>query len=240
MKYEEFTKEQQQAILTRARKIMYKVVDRCYNRKFKQYRDYGGAGVTICNEWRGDYLNFAKDAVTLPGFDYELFINGKLELDKDQKYRGSKVYSKETCMLLTRKQNAQYKPSIHKSFYAYHQYTQEIKEHYNKTLFAEENELNATVVSSVLNKRKHRAGDWHIWYKTEEPPNVYRLVARQDEKEVWEINPQRLSVQLGFHDKAVSQALRRSKSQTVHGWSLSKELVDICKLVNQYETNKNA
>ena len=240
MKYDEFTKEQQQAILERARKIMYKVADRCYNPKFKQYKDYGGSGVTICDSWKESYLNFAKDVVTLPGFDYELFVSSKLELDKDQLVRGSKIYSKETCMLLTRKQNAQYKPKVHKDFYAYNQYTQEIKEHYNKSMFAQENDLNMTVVSNVLNKRKHRAGDWYLWYKGEDAPEVVQLVAQKDGQRVWEINPQKLSVALGYHEKAVSQVLRRSKKRILHGWSITKEPVNIQKLVDQYETNKNA
>jgi len=238
MKYSEFTEEQQQAILKRAKRILWKITDRCYNENFKQYKDYGGAGVTVCPQWKYSYLNFAEDVVTLPGFDYEAFITGELELDKDQLVRGNKVYSKETCMLLTRKQNAQYKPSVHKDFYAYNQYTQEIKEHYNKTMFAQENSLNATVVSNVLNKRKHRAGDWYLWYKGEDVPEVYHLFARKDGQVVWEINPQKLSIALGYHEKAVSQVLSRFKKKTLHGWDISKELVGIKQLVDSYETNK--
>ncbi|AYJ76326.1 hypothetical protein BSP12_140 [Bacillus phage BSP12] len=231
MRYTDFTKEQQAAIKERAKKIIYKVVDRCYNPKHKQYSGYGGDGVTIHENWKNDYNQFVEDVVELPGFDYELFVSGKLELDKDTQVRGSKVYSKETCVLLTRKENAQYKPSIHKDFYAYNQYTAEIKEHYNKTLFAKENDLNPTVVSNVLNKRKKRAGDWHLWYKGEPAPVVYRIYARKDDKEVWDINPQRLSAALGYHEKAVAQVLSRYKGSKLHEWEISKEPVDLEALV---------
>lgn len=241
MKFTDFTKEEQQAILKRAKKIMYKVMDRCYNPNFKQYKNYGGAGVTVDDRWKNDYNKFAEDVVELPGFDYELFINGKLELDKDTLYKGNKVYSKDTCVLLTRKENMQYRPSVHsREFYAYNQYTEEIKEHFSRKLFAEENGLNPTVVSAVLNKRKHRAGDWYLWYKDEPAPTVYRIYARKDGEEVWEINPERLSKALGFHNKAVSQAMRRHKNKKLYGWELTKELVDIESLVKEYEANRNA
>lgn len=227
----EFTKEQQAAIKERAKKIIYKVVDRCYNPNHKQYAGYGGNEVTIHENWKNDYNQFVKDVVELPGFDYELFVSGKLELDKDTLVKGNKVYSKETCVLLTRKENAQYKPSIHKDFYAYNQYTAEIKEHYNKTLFAKENDLNPTVVSNVLNKRKKRAGNWYLWYKGEPAPVVYRIYARTGDKEIWDINPERLNTALGLPSKAVVQALNRYKGSKLHEWEISKEPVDLETLV---------
>lgn len=32
--------------------------DRCYNTKDKEYKNYGGRGITICDEWRGDPTAF--------------------------------------------------------------------------------------------------------------------------------------------------------------------------------------
>lgn len=34
---------------------------RCYNPKFKQFKDYGGRGISVSDEWRGDFLVFWKD-----------------------------------------------------------------------------------------------------------------------------------------------------------------------------------
>lgn len=32
--------------------------DRCYNIKDKEYNWYGGRGITICDEWLSDFMNF--------------------------------------------------------------------------------------------------------------------------------------------------------------------------------------
>lgn len=36
---------------------------RCYNKKHKNYKDYGGRGITVCEEWLGEdgFINFYKD-----------------------------------------------------------------------------------------------------------------------------------------------------------------------------------
>ena len=31
---------------------------RCYNQKFKQYKDYGGRGIRVCDEWLKSFKNF--------------------------------------------------------------------------------------------------------------------------------------------------------------------------------------
>ena len=36
---------------------------RCYNPKFKQYKDYGGRGIRMCNEWLHDYSAFREFAL---------------------------------------------------------------------------------------------------------------------------------------------------------------------------------
>ena len=38
--------------------------DRCYNKNMRQYKDYGGRGITICNEWRNNpeaFIGWGKD-----------------------------------------------------------------------------------------------------------------------------------------------------------------------------------
>lgn len=34
------------------------VIDRCFNEKHKQYADYGGRGIVMCEEWRNDFSAF--------------------------------------------------------------------------------------------------------------------------------------------------------------------------------------
>lgn len=36
---------------------------RCYNPKYKQYKDYGGRGIKVCDEWLHDYANFKQFAL---------------------------------------------------------------------------------------------------------------------------------------------------------------------------------
>ncbi len=31
---------------------------RCYNQNFKQYKDYGGRGITVCAEWKSSFNSF--------------------------------------------------------------------------------------------------------------------------------------------------------------------------------------
>jgi len=34
---------------------------RCYNTRAKNYPDYGGRGITMCDEWRNDFAAFFRD-----------------------------------------------------------------------------------------------------------------------------------------------------------------------------------
>lgn len=37
------------------------MIQRCTNPNFKQYKDYGGRGITICKRWRNSFENFLED-----------------------------------------------------------------------------------------------------------------------------------------------------------------------------------
>jgi Helix-turn-helix domain of resolvase len=34
---------------------------RCYNPNFKQFKNYGGRGITVCDRWRHSFSNFLED-----------------------------------------------------------------------------------------------------------------------------------------------------------------------------------
>jgi len=71
---------------------------RCYTPSVTQYKDYGGRGVTVCEEWRDDFMSFFRWAIA----------NGweeGLQLDKDLKGDGL-IYSPSTCMFITPKSNS--------------------------------------------------------------------------------------------------------------------------------------
>lgn len=85
---------------------------RVYDTKHKHYKLYGGAGVTICERWlRFDY--FYDDFRKIDGYsDDDMREKGKLHLDKDIKQEhipeGKRVYSLETCCLVSQRKNKQH------------------------------------------------------------------------------------------------------------------------------------
>lgn len=49
---------------TRLFHIWCGVKQRCYYHKHKQYKDYGGRGIAVCDEWLRDFMNFYNWAIT--------------------------------------------------------------------------------------------------------------------------------------------------------------------------------
>lgn len=43
---------------TRIYNIWYDIKRRCYNKKNKSYSNYGGRGISVCDEWLNDFMNF--------------------------------------------------------------------------------------------------------------------------------------------------------------------------------------
>ena len=68
--------------------------DRCYNPNFKQFKDYGGRGITVCEEWQ-EFIPFMEWA-TKNGYKRELQID---------RIDNSKGYSPSNCRFATRSQN---------------------------------------------------------------------------------------------------------------------------------------
>lgn len=81
------------------------MIRRCYNKECKAYPMYGGAGVTVCEDWR-TLDGFLKDIDLLDGWDLNKFLNGELSIDKDKLSNGDKVYSRSTCIWSDKRKNA--------------------------------------------------------------------------------------------------------------------------------------
>ena len=69
---------------------------RCYNLNDKRYKDYGGRGVTVCDEWINSPAAFIEWAL-------ENGWKTGLQIDKDIK--GGNIYSPENCTIVTNKEN---------------------------------------------------------------------------------------------------------------------------------------
>lgn len=74
---------------------------RCRNKEAVSYKDYGGKGVRVCDEWENDFVSFYNWAINngwSPG----------LQLDKDIKGNGL-LYGPNACMFVTRSVNCRHK-----------------------------------------------------------------------------------------------------------------------------------
>ena len=77
------------------------MMNRCYYKNGSRYKDYGGRGVIVCDDWRKNYQSFLTWCLN----------NGwkkGLHLDKDIKGNGL-LYSPETCCFVTPTENANHK-----------------------------------------------------------------------------------------------------------------------------------
>ena len=59
---------------TRLYNIYKGMIRRCYNKNDKDYPNYGGRGITVCNEWRNDFMSFYNWAM-VNGYDDNLTID---------------------------------------------------------------------------------------------------------------------------------------------------------------------
>lgn len=84
------------------------MMNRCYNVTDKDYPIYGALGITVDPRWY-NFGNFFEDSKTLPGYENKLREPTMYNLDKDYLQQdvpdNQKVYSKDTCVWLSRYDN---------------------------------------------------------------------------------------------------------------------------------------
>lgn len=73
------------------------MVRRCYNEKCPEYRNYGGRGITVFNDWRADKRTFFEYVTDLDGWDAI-----GLDMDRIDNDRG---YEPGNIRLVSRKEN---------------------------------------------------------------------------------------------------------------------------------------
>ncbi len=84
--------------------IWENMISRTTNPNNKQYNDYGGRGITVCEEWK-DFVNFFSDMGERPG---------NLTLERIDNEKG---YSPSNCCWAPRKSQLRNKRSNHKVTY---------------------------------------------------------------------------------------------------------------------------
>ncbi len=86
---------------------------RCYNKSSPSYLLYGKKGIFVKKDWYS-FWNFYHDAQKLSGWDEELFLSSKIQLDKDYKIFDNKVYSFATCIWLNTHVNKSYTKTVNR------------------------------------------------------------------------------------------------------------------------------
>lgn len=79
---------------TRIHRIWSAMKQRCYNPNSTAYKNYGGRGIIVCNEWKNDFSKFCFWALN-NGYSDELSID---RIDNDG------IYEPDNCRWATRKQ----------------------------------------------------------------------------------------------------------------------------------------
>lgn len=82
------------------------MIQRCGNENSNQFKNYGGRGVTVCDAWINDYLQFKKDMGDRPAKGYSL-----------ERVDNDKGYSKENCVWILNIYQSENKRNNHKYFY---------------------------------------------------------------------------------------------------------------------------
>jgi hypothetical protein len=133
---------------TRLYRIWKDMKRRCYSPNRRNYKDYGGRGITVCEEWLKDFINFYNWAI---GNGYEdhltierIDVNGNYEPDN-------------CCWILRSKQNGNTRRTIH--FKAISP-NGEIFETKNVREFSKTHNLDRNEVSNCLNNLRDTYKGW--------------------------------------------------------------------------------
>lgn len=144
-------------------KRWYSMIERCYCKTSISYKSYGRKGVIVSDRWLC-FENFMEDLHLIKGFDYEKYINGEIQLDKDILCSNNKEYSFEKCCFIERHKNAINQPTKKKPFIAISpeglEYTFD-----NQNECARQFNLTARTIGKVLHNQLKTHKGWKFYYK---------------------------------------------------------------------------
>lgn len=92
---------------TKLYRVWSSMKDRCFRENANQYRDYGGRGITVCNEWRNDFQTFYDWAIS-NGYKEGLTIE-RIDVNGN--------YCPENCTWIPRKHQSKNRRNCHYIFY---------------------------------------------------------------------------------------------------------------------------
>ena len=83
--------------------VWREMIRRCNDNKFEQYKYYGGAGISVCNQWM-DFNNFSYTINYVQQYEKWYRFPTLYQLDKDylqlQLPKNKRIYSPSTCIFL--------------------------------------------------------------------------------------------------------------------------------------------
>lgn len=138
----------------RLRKIWESMHERCEYEKHPQYHNYGGRGISVCNEWR-EYIPFAKWAFS-NGYADDLSID---RIDTDG------IYEPNNCRWVTMKEQANNKRTNRIVVYDNQEYTlTELAEKIgiNKTTLRERLNMGWSIEDAVNRPVRLRTRGWRM------------------------------------------------------------------------------
>lgn len=216
----DYTKE----LYKRLYKVYNNMISRCYDNNHTSYKNYGAKNVTVCDRWRESFSNFLEDVDKIDGWDLSKFLEGSIQLDKDKKQFNSlnKIYSRDTCTFLTKKENRALQDDV-TAFYVVHpsgtiEYRKNLKP-YCKSLG-----LNPAHAGEMLRGSKKRKSVKGYQFFNHYP-NADEILKR---KTYLGISPEREEIEfysynglehLGVTSSEVRNRVNnRTNSLTKHGW----------------------
>ncbi|MCY7751609.1 hypothetical protein MOB65_19115 [Bacillus inaquosorum] len=140
------------------------MLERCYDTTCTRYKDYGGAGVRVCDRWHC-FETFLKDLQNIEGYDARKFKERTVYLDKDIKQKGvpknKMIYSVATCCFVTRAiNNANRNMSNARVHFVAKSPDGEIIRAEGLRPFAEKYELHRPIIKKCLRKEREEYDGW--------------------------------------------------------------------------------
>lgn len=139
--------------------VWLSIKTRCYNKNFHSYYNYGGRGITVCDEWKNDFMAFYNWAMK-NGYKEEILKNGKNKWTLDR-INNDSGYSPENCRWVDMKVQSNNTRVNHKITYK------------GETLNLKEMAKKYNLSVSRLSRRLSKG--WSIERAIEEPINKNKI-----------------------------------------------------------------